>query len=193
MTKMKKSHILVLVMTLVLAATSAYSLAAINQVYNINFEWYSQYQKNYITTPRETSLDVWQKTDTSPEVRFRAILDRTMLNDMNSKDEPYFALYKKNNFNDYILLDCLMDKVYSPNFRIKVTGIAQRGNVVEVRVSLNSPVVPELNVQEENGPGYQPRDIVRISRSSFPIKGKLNFIFKSQDGVKLFETYYDVV
>ncbi len=193
MTKMKKSHILVLVMTVVLAATSAYSLAAINQVYNINFEWYSQYQKNYVTVPRETSLDAWQKNETSPEVKFRAILNRTMLGNMNSKDEPYLSLYKKNDFNDYIILDCSMGKVYSPNYRVKVTGIAQRGNVVEVRVSLNSPAAAELSIWDENGTVYQPRDMVRISRSSFPIKGRLNFIFKSQDGVKLLETYYNIV
>jgi hypothetical protein len=191
MTKMKKSHILVLAMALVLAATSAYSLAAINQVYNIGFDWYSQYQKSYISGARETSLDTWQKTANSPEVSFRTILNRSILNEMNSKAEPYLSIYKKNDFNKYILLDCTMGKVYSPNYRIKVTGIAQRGNVVEVMVSLNSPA--QTGWTEEKGSGYIPRDLIRINRSSFSIKGRLNFIFKSQDGIKLFEAYYDIV
>ena len=56
---MKKTHLIILIITAIMALFSAYSLAAINQVYNIDFEWYSQYKNCFVSDERDTSLDKW--------------------------------------------------------------------------------------------------------------------------------------
>ncbi|MDP4094783.1 MAG: hypothetical protein Q8920_15670 [Bacillota bacterium] len=188
---MRKSHILLLIIAVVLALSSAYSLAAINQVYKINFEWYSQYSKQFKSEQRETSTDSWKLSDYSGDMLFKLVSEKTPLlaSDNNDKIQQ---IIKNTDFGRYILLDCSLGKVVSPDYRIKVIGIAQRGSLVEIKVSLNNP---QTAGQDSLTPQrtYTAEDVVRISKSAFPVKGRLCFVFKNQDGVKLFENYYDIM
>lgn len=188
---MKKTHLILLVIAAVIAVSSAYSLAALNQVYSIDYDWFSQYNGRFTGEHRETSMDTW-KLQTYPEkMIFRVVDSREAVSQMVKsgliKENPAAKIdYKK-----YFLLYCTLGEVYSPDFRIKVTGIAQRGSMVEVRVSVNSPSKLAEAATITAAP-FTAADSIRIERSALPSRGKLYFVFKNQEGIKLYECHMDI-
>lgn len=183
---MKKLHIILLIITVTMTLFSAYSLAAINQVYKIDFKWYSEYKQSFSDNPRETIDEKWLLDQYPDEMMTEIITDKIKV--MNLKDENA----KKNletinfNFEEDILLYFSLGTVKSPEYKIKVIDIAQRGNVVEVKLSFNSPVKID-KIENTDSHSYLPTDIIKISKDAFPIKGKLYFIFKNQAGIKIGE------
>lgn len=164
---MKKSHLILLIVTGILALSSAYSLAAINQVYNIGFEWYSQLNGRYESELRDVSRD-------------RCILQ--------PKELSIDLSVNNGNNDDYIYVYCSLGTVSSPEYRIKIVNIAQRGNNMEIKVSLNTPENIVTSVEKL----FKPEDTVRIKKSAFPSKGRLYVIFKNQDGNQLLEQYCEI-
>ena len=167
---MKKSHLVLLIVTGILALSSAYSLAAINQVYNIGFEWFSQLNGRYESELRDVSWD-------------RCILQPKQLSiDLSVNDGSN---------DDFIYVYCSLGNVNSPEYRIKIVNVAQRGNNMEIKVSLNTPEKLE-NDEKSIGKLFKPEDTVRIKKSAFPSKGRLYVIFKNQDGNQLSEQYCEI-
>lgn len=188
---MKKPHIILLVITAIMALSSAYSLAAINQIYNVKFEWYSQYYNRFNEKARDISADRWLLDRYPPTMTFSFA---------GSAEEARKLIYGSSacksaacriDFSKYIMLYCSLGKIHSPEYRIKVVKIAQRGSTVEIMVSTNSP---ENLKEPAEGSSFEiyPEDLVRVERSTFPEKGRLCFVFKNQEGKKLFEDYYDI-
>lgn len=188
---MKKSHMILLVITAVMALFSAYSLAAINQVYKIDFEWYSQYNNRYAAEPRDNSGDRWQLADYPAYMQLNIVGEASDLDQpgdehiVNADDIPELDLSK------YMYIYCSLGMLASPEYGIKVEDIAQRANVVEVKISMNSPA---KQIYKSTAPAFafRPVDVIRIEKAAFPTKGRLYFIFKSQDGRQLMERYYDL-
>jgi len=192
---MKKSHLILLIVTAVMALFSAYSLAAMNQVYKINFEWYSQYNNIYTNEHRDTSLDKWALHGYPKTMRFDIIGSKNELLLYDKNINLSGQAVSKTDFQHSFLINCTLGKVDFPEYRIKIIDIAQRGNVVEVRVSLNSPSkLPDKNISDFEGVQFQyiPQDTVKINIGAFPVKGKLVFIFKNQDGRQIAEKYYEI-
>lgn len=188
---MKKIHLALLIAAAVTAITSVYSLAAINQTYKIVFEWFSEYNGAYSAEKRDVSRDKWLLDKPEAAVKLAVLPDlQTIENELepgefNGKHTANIGL------GQYLLVYGSLGKVSSPEYRIKISDIAQRGDVVEVLVSMNSPVKPDE--KPETGENtYTATDIVRINKNSFPIKGKLLFIFKNQDGTTLGEQYCEI-
>lgn len=188
---MRKTHLALLIISAVMCLSSAYSLAAINQVYKIDFEWFSQYNKAFTNEKRDLTEDKWALQEYPEQKKFKIYENgNDFLNDHNLEG---LNSYKDNlniDFNRYILLYCSLGKVFSPEYRVKVTDIAQRGTTIEVKVSLNSPQKVQQNSHGDYL--YLPFDVVRIERDSFPIKGSLLFIIKNQDGETLAEQIVDI-
>ncbi len=203
---MRKTHLILLVITAVMALFSAYSLAAINQVYNIDFEWYSQFNKRFVYSERDTSLDKWSMPGYPEKMFIDVIRDLNDFQDIEEKSSTkpnslFRSVVKSNDFSKYALLYCSLGETHSPEYRIKVIDIAQRGNVVEVRLSLNNPNGEVKKKDEEKiGPpeeknvnlSYHPEDIIRIDKDSFTSTGGLYFIFKTQSGKHIVEKYYEI-
>lgn len=191
---MKKPHLILLVVTAVMAFFSAYSLAAINQVYKIDYKWYSEYMNKFVGDYRITSSDRWHLPDYPGEMELDVITGYDEAQKLSGTGEMSRKQLLSADFNNQILLYCSLGLMDNPDYRIKVIAIAQRGNVVEVKVSLNSP---EAVDEDENIDGgeqsseaqYRPQDIVRIDKAAFPVKGRLYFIFKSQSGKQIGEEY----
>lgn len=170
---MKRVHIVLLAVAAATVMFSAYSLAAINQTYNINYDWYSQYYKTYKNEFRDTQGDKWFLLKYPHAMEFRIT------------QESAFPE------NTYVFVYCTLGDVKSPVYRIKVIDIAQRGGIVEIRVSTNSP----SKQKEDAIPSeiqYYPEDKIRVDRTAFPVRGKLLFVFKNQNGRKLFEEYFEI-
>ncbi|MCR4434771.1 MAG: hypothetical protein QHH06_04125 [Clostridiales bacterium] len=186
---MRKIHLLLLIIAAVMAVSSVYSLAAINQVYSIGFEWYSQYYGKFLQGPRETSMDSWKLQGYPVNMHFDIIQSNYKPPFLKGFGKIKDTVLSGVDYNRYLLLYCTLGEVNSFDYRVKIISLAQRGKVVEVMVSVNSP-----SKQEENRTGstakYFPEDMVKIEKSAFPLKGKLNFIFKNQDGIKLYERDY---
>jgi hypothetical protein len=191
---MRKLHVILLSTTVIMALSSAYSLAAINQVYKINFEWYSQYKGKFTGEYRETAKDKYIVNEHTCEVNCRIAGDENEALKLKKRLGNTGFNNLKADFNKYILLYSTFGEVDSPEYRIKIVDIAQRGDMVEVKVSINTPdniSTAKLN-NENNRFRYYPEDIVRVRKASFVEKGKLLFIFKSQDGKKLYEERYAI-
>lgn len=186
--RMKKTHLFIIVAAALLACSSIYSLAAMNQIYKIDFDWYSQYNKEFVSEKRITGEDKWQRMGLPVKPVF-------FISNRMEAVQPIYgsrsadANETRDYSDNYIYINCSLGGVYSPEYRIKVIEIAQRGTVVEVKVSLNSPA-SKSNAGEIPVYSYYPEDLVRINRASFPVKGGLHFIFKDQDGIDLFDKLY---
>ena len=185
---MRKSHLALFIMATIMCLSSAYSLAAINQVYKVDFEWYSEYSKAFISEKRDLPEDKWILPEYPEQKKFKIYGSNEEFINVQNVDELNKSLNV--NFNRYILLYCSLGKVYSPEYRVKVLDIAQRGTTVEVKVNLNSPQKVQQNYHGDYL--YFPFDVVKIDRDAFPIKGKLFFIIKSQNGDTLSEQIVEI-
>jgi len=186
--EVKKTHLLLLAITAILALSSAYSLAAINQVYNIKFEWYSQYNKNYEDLKRAVSSDRFFQLVNKPKIKLGIIGNAASLQNIKG-DVPY--IYSKifaDGFIDNIYIYCSLEKVSSPEYRVKVVSVAQRGNNVEIKVSINTPELIDKDAAVSDN-SYSPADLAKIAKDALPSKGRLHFVFKDQDGRQLYEEY----
>jgi len=187
---MKKSHLFLIIVAAIMALSSMYSLAAMNQVYKIDYDWYSQYRKTFTRETRETTRDKWLLEDYPEDAGFYVIKNK---DDYSAFCERYnieeISEISNIDFDKYILLFCTLGKVRSPVYRIKVKDIAQRGETIEVMLSVNSPekLETENSFAED---GYFPMDIVRIEKRILSTKGKLNFVFKNQNGKHLHNEYH---
>lgn len=188
---MRKSHLILVIIAAVMALFSAYSLAAINQVYKVNFEWYSQYYSKYTGEYRETLKDKWLLQAYPEHMEAGVVVDGKGLALLKKREGTAELKIAGVDFDKYILLYYTLGKVYSPEYRAKIIDIAQRGTVVEIKVSMNSPAKSDEK-SIGTGYGYLTADVVRIDRRAFPIRGRLCFIFKNQDGTPLYEKYCDV-
>lgn len=184
MIRLKKRHLLLLILTLILAVSSAYSLAAINQVYIIDFDWYSQLYNRFENSVRDVSNDRCVLNVNKLD------LGLAVIDDINT-----LKLYKKavpinerqiseDTLDGYLYMFCTLGEVSSPEYRIKVVGMAQKSDVIEIKVSINTP-----NELDEKGgddtASYKPLDLIRIKKTAFPSKGKHLVIFKNQNGKEL--------
>lgn len=186
---MKRSHIVLLIITALTALLSAYSLAAINQVYKIGFEWYSQYYNKFTNEYRETFQDKWQLEEYPEGMHIGIVGSESELLGMAKEYNIKRADIPEVDYNEYILIYLTLGEVNSLDYRIKVLDLAQRGEAVEVKVDVNSPG----KINEDSKDKYFPVDVVRINRNWFPIKGDLRFIFKNQNGIQLYEKIYKIV
>lgn len=183
---MKKLHLILLIITATMAAFSAYSLAAINQVYQINYQWYSEYHQAFLEENRSDLEDRWNHSKNLQKLSGQVFTEKEQI--FGTKNEALIQSFKKMkiDFKKDVLLYFTLGTVPSPEYRIKVLDIVQRGNVVEVKLSLNSPMKQEEN--EVDSPlSYDPEEWIKISRDDFPIRGKLYFIFKNQAGNEIGE------
>ncbi|MCX8131641.1 MAG: hypothetical protein N3I35_16300 [Clostridia bacterium] len=198
---MKKPHLIILIITAIMALFSAYSLAAINQVYNVEFEWFSQYNNSFRNDVRDTSYDKWYSAEHPEEMKLTVI--RNYLDYLSFEKEMGGRMEQSvmkrimtEDYEKYITICCSLGNVESLEYRVKIDEIAQRGNVVEVKVSMNSPVKEEKKGDGEKGlieqVTYKPMDLVRINKEALASKGGLYFIFKNQSGKQIDEQYYDI-
>ena len=179
---MNKMHGFLLIVTLILAGLSGYSLAAMNHVYKVDFEWYSEYNKSFTDQVRVAPDEKWS-LNKYPEKMEIEIYNNENSSIIEKTENPSLALCRKQvNFQKDILIYCTLGIANSPEYRVRVTDIAQRGNVVEIKMSFNSP----LTIEDTNS-SYLPFEIIKIKKDAFLIKGNLYFIFKNQAGTKIGE------
>lgn len=185
---MKKTHLFLLLLTAVLALTSAYSLTAINQVYSIDFEWYSQMDGRYENLHRDVSRDKCLLPLNKLDICLMVIDGSDSLNVVRKQYSTGLKYITDMDLMDNVFIYCMIGKTVSPEYRIKVVDIAQRGNNMEIKVSINTPG----SIKEDFETGvdlYKPEDVVKIKKSAFPSTGKLFVIFKNQDGRELAKQY----
>jgi hypothetical protein len=188
---MKKSHFVLLVATAILALSSAYSLAAINQVYNIGFEWYSQLDGRYEGIYRDVSTDRQVLPSKDIDLKLSVIDSQEKLKAAVGTTEAIAKAITDGTLSSYVYIYCSLGQTDSPEFRIKVVDIAQRGNNLEIRLSINTPET-SMAVIDEQDAHYRPVDIIKINKNAFPSKGRLYAVFKNQDGIQLSEQYIEV-
>lgn len=182
---MKRVHLAMVVAASILAASSAYSLAAINQVYELRYEWYSQYEGAYTFNPRDASGDRWLLKEYPQSMSFGVF---TGSNEAAYPEAVVDLIehsgVRENELEDFIYVYCSLGWLSSPEYRAKVTKVAQRGSTVEVMVSMNSP-----EGLPASGNDRQVSDIARINKAAFSSNGWLWFVFKNQDGITLYEQF----
>jgi hypothetical protein len=188
----KKTHVVLLVITAFTILFSAYSLAAFNQVYKISFEWYSQFNNRFLPDPRNSLDDEWKLSEYPEQMRFGIVTDKNGFNSMNKdigKSTSQEIL--KTDFSKNVLIYVALGMVDSLDYRIKILDIAQRETSVEIKVTLNSPA-EQKEKKALPSKEHFPKDIIRINKADFPLKGKLRFVFKNQYGKQLYECYSNI-
>jgi len=182
---MKKIHIALLVVAFITAAASVYSLAAINQVYSIDFQWYSTYKKAYLDEIRDLTRDKWQLEGQEANLQMGVTANTRIDTGILERIDPETL---DNDFNNYFFIWATTGEESSPEYSVRVSSIAQRGDVVEVVLSLNSPS-KVWDKEKQLTTTYYPFDLIKINKSSLSTRGKMLFIFKDQTGIQLFKEY----
>lgn len=182
---MKKIHLALLVAAFITAGASVYSLAAINQVYDIKFQWYSSYQKIFSEEIRDITHDKWQLEEKEPKVKIGITTSGYL--DSGISDKVNMEALNVN-FDSNFMIWATMGEETSPEYSVRFSSIAQRGDVVEVVLSLSSPS-KVWDKDKELTKTYYPFDVIKINKSSLSARGKLLFIFKSQTGEQLYSEY----
>src|SRR5690349_4706737 len=104
---MRKTHLILLIIAAIMGLFSAYSLAAINQVYRVNFEWYSQYNDTFTDESRDISRDKWMLQDTPRSVAFNIISDDTTARNSDGEQSAVeTASVPATDLSKYIMLYC---------------------------------------------------------------------------------------
>lgn len=188
---MKKSHFVLLVATAILALSSAYSLASINQVYNIGFEWYSQLEGRYEVVSRDISTDRQLLSSKDIDLNLSIIDSIDKLESACNEIEGSTRAITRDSLLTNVYICCTLGKTDSPEFRIKVVDIAQRGNNLEIKLSINTPETL-LTAMSDQSTHYRPIEIIKINKNAFPSKGRLYAVFKNQDGIQLSDQYFEV-
>jgi hypothetical protein len=157
---------------------SGYSLVAINQVYNVQFEWFSKLNQTFISDIRNTSYYdiIAQKKNT--KIIFEAISS----NDIDGIGIKRVRSLFIPDFKKYIYVYCSLGEVNQFDSSIKVIEMAQRGNTLEIiaAVNITSDVFEEIL--------NYPDDIVRIEKNKLIPSGELLLVLKNQYGAYLSET-----
>lgn len=185
---MKRSHLVLLAITAILAVSSAYSLAAINQVYNVGFEWYSQYNRVFSAGQRDVSKDRCGQPLKKLELKVGIVDSYFALQDIKEGLPAVAGDINDESLADNIYVYCSLGETNSLEYRIKVVDIAQRGNNVEIKVSINTPANTGPDYSGENG-AYAPFDIAKVSKAALPSRGRLYIVFKDQDGRQICDQY----
>jgi hypothetical protein len=187
---MKKTHWVLLTVSVLMFVFSTYSLAAMNKVYRIEYEWYSQYSGKFTRESRDLGKDKWEIQQPLRQIRFGIAGEHEEL--------PGELLTEKGlkkagaaDFNRFVFIYGLLEKVSSPEYRIRFLDIAQRGNVVEILFNVNYPPKSETPIGKSVHE-YIPMDIIRIDKSAFPEKGDLLFVFKNQKGKQQYKLRYKI-
>jgi hypothetical protein len=141
--------------------------------------------KSYSSEPRNTDIYEWYSPELPHGSSFKVFSAKTV-----DRAAPVLAnayTLAQNDRGKYFLIYASLGKVNSLEYSIKIAGLAQRGNVIEVRVSMNSPLKKD---SIHGSRAYEPCDIIRVEKSELSVTGQLHFIFKNQYGSKLYETQF---
>jgi len=192
---MKKLHLTIVIITGLVILFSAYSLAAINQVYGIEYQWYSRYYGKFTSEHRETLRDRWPLQDyiNSQDIdslQFSIVGSKDDLSLPENKLPSMDKCFYNADFYKYVYVYCSFGEVSNPEYRVKFLDIAQRGSIVEIKTSINIPEKLGNTFNQVNT--FHPADVIRIERDAFPINGGLYFIFKNQNGVQIAKKFYNL-
>lgn len=191
---MKKSHWILLIITIVLSSFSAYSLAAINQTHKIDYEWYSFDNEKFINGERRIKNDPKWGFGSSVDEIFCTLSNS--VNDLGDKEnEKIQELTDNNGSNEFIYLLCAKHKESDFMGKIEVIDIAERGSLVEIM--LNIEEIDNRSSTDENleyeyiytEEVVNPIDVVRINKKHFNSDGKRCFVFKNQYGRQICMIY----
>lgn len=161
--------------------SSAYSLAALNQTYYFDLEWYSQYNNSFENLERNDQNDKWNLSNLPKDMKFIVASDKSQIKEIQEypiSDEL---------FNEYEVIYVGFESIFSYEYRVKILEAAQRGNNLEIKLSLNSPTEDTI-IDDDLIQNYKMYDIVRIKKDKIPQNGKTNVVFKDQNGNKLYST-----
>lgn len=175
---MKIKHKILCSLTLALAIVCVFSLTLLNFTYSIRFDWYSEFNKSFKLEYRLRIVDVINGKITNKEVINKIIKTSDNFKSIISKDSHLFNIEKTLDFEKYIYFYSTFKNKVPVDSRIKIYGIAQRGNVLEIVVSINYNQ-PKVN---EDFEGYIMEDLVRVEKMAIPHNGKIKIIFKNQYG-----------
>jgi hypothetical protein len=178
---MKRSHVVLLVMTIVLTLCSAYSLAALNQTYYFDIEWFSQYNNCFSKAERSYVQDKWSLSSFPESLKLKLIRNSIELEDVGLNEGLITG--EAGFFSRNLLVYVGFDKCSSIEYRMRVMEMAQRGNNLEVKVCMNSPDSTTVDLDDSNNKKVY--DLVKIDKGQLTQKGSIEVTFKNQYGQRI--------
>lgn len=173
---MKRSQKILLVIIILIASFSAYSLAQMNQVYSIDYAWDNG--KEFVNDQRKF-YQQWEEAKYPDYLSFDVITNDKIIT-ISGPDVIKNIKTPKVDFNNQILLFAALGEVYDKS-SIKIKDIAQKGNVVEVLVDISKP---RLNNYIPASKSYA-YDIVAFSKDKLQMQQEVIFVFKDYKGTEL--------
>jgi len=178
---MKKTHTIIFIVVLFIACFSAYSLAQMNQVHNINFTWSNG--KDFVSDKR-SFFEQWNSSKYPKYMDFDIISESNKIITVNGSASIKNIEYPEFDSNNEFLLFTTLGEI-SNGYSIKIKDVAQRGNIVEVLVDIGQPRLFNLIPYNKS----YPYDIVKVPKDSLQIKDGLLFIFKDYKGNELYKKH----
>lgn len=179
---MKRIHKVFFVVFLLLASFSAYSLAQMNQIHKIGYEW--DKGKNGFSDRSRDYYGEWTSPKLTEYMDFDVITNPNQMVTINGPSSVKYVAIPDVDFNKEFLVFATLGEVSGKGYSIKIKELAQRGNIVEVAVDLAQPSFNVPFAKE------YPYDIIKVSKDQIANKGDLTFIFKDYKGAELFRKNY---
>lgn len=179
---MKKVHKVFFIVFLLLSSFSAYSLAQMNQVHQIGYEW-DKGMGNFSDRSRDYYGE-WTSPKVTEYMDFNVITNSDEVVTVNGSTTVKYVDTPEVDFNNEFLVFATLGEVPGRGYLIKVKEIAQRGNIVEVAVDLAQPRFSVPFKKE------YPYDVIKVSKDQIANKGDLTFVFKDYNGTELFRKNY---
>lgn len=179
--KMKNIHKIIFIAVLCIACFSAYSLAQMNQVHNIDYSWNSG--KGFVSDNRKY-FEQWNSSRYPEYMDFDILTEANKMMIINGSSSIRSIEMPQFDSNNEFLLFATLGEV-SNGCSIKIKDMAQRGNIIEVLVDIGQPKLYNFIPYSKS----YPYDIVKINRNNLQIKDGLLFIFKDYKGNELYRKH----
>lgn len=179
---MKRLHKVLFIVFLLLGSFSAYSLAQMNQVHQIGYEW--DKGKGNFSDRSRSYYGEWTSPKRTEYMDFEVITNLDEVVTVNGPSTVKYVATPDVDFHNEFLVFATLGEVSGKGYSIKIKELAQRGNIVEVAVDLAQPSFSVPFNKE------YPYDVIKVSKDQITNKGDLTFIFKDYKGTELFRKNY---
>lgn len=193
MKKVRSFEIATIIITFMLVIACLFAINELNKVYNIKYQWFSDYKNAFSIEKREV-LKTGKSIGQMQEGLKIFIIGNNK--DYNKNLENLKTFNQKvpiSELDNYIYLCGYLGKFKSQEYDIKFLDISQKQNRVEVLVNLVKPeVIDEKAALQSQLEAIEYNDVVRINKKAFYLYSQILVVFKNRDGAEIYRTYYDL-
>jgi hypothetical protein len=192
MKKVRNYEMITIIITIMLVIACLFALNELNKVYNIKFEWYSDYKNAFSDQKRDVLRSGKSINQLREGLGFFIIGNKKEYNDNIESLNILKEKVPEDQLDNYIYLFGYLGVYKSQEYDIKFLDISQKQNRVEVLVNLVEPETSDNESASDQLAQIEYDDIIRINKKAFYLYPQIIIVFKNRDGAEIYRTTYNL-